>query len=73
YQRLVLAGVAPREVLLAYVVWMLVASLGAIAAQRGGVALAAAWASSLGAFFVVWRWTLRRESEKGDSQQVGGA
>lgn len=64
YQRAVQTGLAHREVLLVYMAWLALAAGGAVLASLGTMALALAWAAALLGLGLVWRWVVRRESDR---------
>lgn len=66
YQRAVQTGLAHREVLLVYVVWLSIAAAGAVLASRSAAALGLGWAAAVVGLLVVWRWVVRRESDRAE-------
>ena len=66
YQRAVQTGLAHREVLLVYIAWLVVAAAAAVVAPLGAAALVLGWAAAVLGLLLVWRWVVRRESERAE-------
>jgi Fuc2NAc and GlcNAc transferase len=64
YQRAVQTGLAHRDVLLVYMAWLAVAAGGAVLASLGTASLALAWGAAVLGLVLVWRWVVRRESDR---------
>lgn len=64
YQRAVQTGLSHREVLLVYLAWLAVGAGSAWLAARGAAETAGAWALAIAGLVVVWRWVVRRESDR---------
>ena len=62
YQRAVQTGLAHRDVLLVYLLWLAVAAAGAAVAALGPTMLAGAWVGVLAGLGLVWRWVVGREA-----------
>ncbi len=67
YQRAVQTGLAHREVLLVYMAWIGVSCTGALLASSAAGAIALAWGASVLGLALVWRWVVRRESERANA------
>ncbi len=64
YQRAVQTGLGHRDVLFAYMAWLGVALVASVLSSRGTLALVLAWVAVVLGLALVWRWVVRRESDR---------